>query len=265
MEADPGKGEIPPEALPALSLLQRRLGDSIVAVYLHGSAVAGGLRKHSDVDLLVIVDTALTASVRAQLAVDLMTISGRYPNDRKGRRPLEVLIVRSSDLSHLPYPARAEFVYGEWLREVLERNVVPEPQISPEFTLLLAQVREEAVSLTGPTITDLIPEIPISAVRRATRDLLPDLLESFEGDERNVLLTLARMWRTVTTGHFVSKNAAADWALSQLSGQAESTLTIARDSYLGSGDDDLHLRRTDVWYTAKELKKRILFALQDMK
>jgi thioesterase domain-containing protein/acyl carrier protein len=54
---------IPPEATNALPLLKHRLGSSLVAVYLHGSAVAKGLRKRSDVDLLVIVSKALPAPV----------------------------------------------------------------------------------------------------------------------------------------------------------------------------------------------------------
>lgn len=264
MEVSTGMAQIPPEALQALQLLQRRLGDALAAVYLHGSAVAEGLRRRSDVDLLAIVNEAPTASTRALLTVDLMAISGHYPCDRTGRRPLEVVIIRRDDLACLAYPAHAQFIYGEWLREALEQGAVSEPETSPEYTLLLAQAREEAISLIGPEVTDLVPDIPFSTACRAIADLLPDLLKSLEGDERNVLLTLARMWRTVTTGHFVSKNAAADWALPQLSGQAEATLTIARDSYLGSGADDLHLRQKDAWHTAQQMKERILTQLRGL-
>ena len=57
---------IPPEATNAMPLLRHRLGSSLVAVYLHGSAAAGGLRKHSDVDLLAVVDEALPVSERGR-------------------------------------------------------------------------------------------------------------------------------------------------------------------------------------------------------
>lgn len=72
MDARNDKLSIPPEATNALPLLQRHLGSSLAAVYLHGSAVAEGLRKRSDVDLLVIVSKALSAPVRARLSADLM-------------------------------------------------------------------------------------------------------------------------------------------------------------------------------------------------
>ncbi|HFH3062033.1 TPA: nucleotidyltransferase domain-containing protein, partial [Pseudomonas aeruginosa] len=51
---------IPAEAKRALPVIQQSLADSLVAVYLHGSAVAGGLRPKSDVDVLVVIDRATT-------------------------------------------------------------------------------------------------------------------------------------------------------------------------------------------------------------
>jgi streptomycin 3"-adenylyltransferase len=248
----------PREAINALPLLRHRLGSSLVAVYLHGSAEAEGLRKWSDVDLLAVVGEALPASVRAALAANLMTVSGLYPFDPMGRRPLEVIIVRLADLERMAYPARAEFVYGEWRRAALEGGAAPQAEASPEYTLLLAQARREAVPLVGPSIADLVPDVASDVIRRAISDLLPELVQSVEGDERNVLLTLARMWRTLATGQFVSKDSAADWARPQLTIQAGATLAHARAAYLGEGDDNLHLRRTEVMQTIEEMKERIL-------
>ncbi|TVP42846.1 MAG: aminoglycoside nucleotidyltransferase ANT(9), partial [Halomonas sp.] len=45
--------EIPDEAKQAQSVVENLLGDSIVGIYLFGSAVAGGLKPNSDVDILV--------------------------------------------------------------------------------------------------------------------------------------------------------------------------------------------------------------------
>ncbi|WP_053014285.1 MULTISPECIES: aminoglycoside adenylyltransferase domain-containing protein [Xenorhabdus] len=61
---------IPPEADKTLVIIQKRLAESLVAVYLHGSAVVGGLRPRSDVDLLVVIDQPMTSEVRASLAAD---------------------------------------------------------------------------------------------------------------------------------------------------------------------------------------------------
>lgn len=262
MDACTDKLNIPPEAMSALPILRHRLGSSLRAVYLHGSAVGEGLRERSDVDLLAVVEESLPASVRMPLSDDLMAVSGLYPSDPMGRRPLEVAIVRLADLEPLPYPARFEFVYGEWVRAAVEGGAVPQAETNPEFTLLLAQARKEAVSLVGPNIADLYTDISSDVIRRAIGDLLPELTRSVEGDERNVLLTLARMWRTLATGQFVSKDSAADWARPQLSAQAAAILALARDAYLGEGNDDLHLRRAEVSKTTEEISERILASLR---
>ncbi|MEH6718871.1 MAG: aminoglycoside adenylyltransferase domain-containing protein [Aurantimonas endophytica] len=249
----------PAEAWDALSLLKDRLGTSLSAVYVHGSAVTEGLRRWSDVDLIAIVEKRLPASIRADLSADLLAVSGHYPFDTMGRRPLEVVILRRADLECPTYPARTEFVYGEWLRDALQGGANTEAAASPEFTLLLAQAREEAVALIGPDITDLVPAIPFTVIRRAIGDLLPELIETVEGDERNVLLTLARMWRTATTGQFVSKHEAANWAASQLSDRTAVTLGLARDAYLEIGTDDLHCRPTEVLQAIKEMRASIVY------
>lgn len=230
---------IPAEASAALANVRRIFGKALVAVYLHGSAVAGGLRPQSDVDLIVVAGRPMSDAMRQNLLVELMRISGRHPAPTGGPRCIELMVFEAAALSSLPYPAQAAFVYGEWLRAAFEAGAAAEPVSDPEFTLILAQARREARALFGPPAADILPAIPDDDVRRALRDALPALLGNLEGDERNVLLTLARMWRTATTGDFVSKDAAADWAIPRLPGAVADMLAVARDGYLG--------RRVDTW------------------
>lgn len=42
-------------------------------------------------------------------------------------------------------------------------------------------------------------------IRRAIKESLPVLLEDIKGDEHNVILTLARMWQTVSIGEISPK------------------------------------------------------------
>ncbi|MCF7647438.1 DUF4111 domain-containing protein [Bacillus subtilis] len=67
--------------------------------------------------------------------------------------------------------------------------------------------------------------------------LLPSLVEGLHGDERNVLLTLARMLYTATTGQFTSKDHAAFWAMALLSESSADVLSYARSAYLGEITD----------------------------
>ncbi len=249
---------VPPEAEKALLMIQKRLAGSLLAIYLHGSAVAGGLRPRSDIDLLAVVDLPMTPEVRKCLADDLMKASGRYPSDPEGRRPLEVIIFLHADLNASLYPAKCEFIYGEWLRDQYESGEIPKPVCDTELTLVLAQARQEAVPFFGPNASSLLPIIPRSDIRQAIKEALPALMESLHGDERNVLLTLARMWRTLVTGEFSPKDVAADWASVRLPSEEAAVLNNARDAYFGIGEEDWPNRQQELQLTANSLRDEVL-------
>ena len=248
---------IPAEALHALDVARACFGKSLLATYLHGSAVAGGLRPTSDVDLLVVVDRATAHGERKQLVSELMKISGRHPVDAAGRRPLELIVFCRADLEAPTYPARCEFVYGEWLRAAFEAGQVPGPVRDPELTLLLAQARQAARRLTGPEPAHLLPVIPRSAIRRAIGDALPTLLSTLDGDERNVLLTLTRMWRTLATGEFAAKDVAAQWAMPRLDAEAADLLAHACAAYRGKAPHSWQARPDATRRVAGELGRRV--------
>lgn len=250
---------IPPEAVNTLKMVQRQLADSLVAAYLYGSAVSGGLRPDSDVDLLIVTDRALFPEIRWRLVTELMAISGRVGD--ASTRPIEVTIVQLPELSPPDYPARCEFLYGEWLRADFESGTIPEPARDPDLTLLLAQARQEAMTLVGPDADELLPVIPELDIRRAIGDALPALLESLEGDERNVLLTLARMWHTLETEKFVPKDVAAGWAINQLPAEDAVVLAEARDGYTGNRSDNWQERGCDIGHAVDSLRRSITSAL----
>lgn len=248
---------VPVEAARVLPIVQRGFGASLLAVYLHGSAVAGGLRPDSDVDILVVVDRPAAPAVRGDLIAELMTISGRSPARRAGPRPIELIAFQRADLAASAYPARSELVYGEWLRDAFEAGAAPGPVSDPEFTLLLAQARQDARALFGPPPAELLPIISQADVRRAIGDALPALLDTMEGDERNVILTLARMWRTLATGEFVPKDAAAAWAVSRLPAETAQWVAEARQAYLDGGGADRRARPLGVRRAIDALAERV--------
>ncbi|HYI31023.1 MAG TPA: aminoglycoside adenylyltransferase family protein [Bradyrhizobium sp.] len=232
-----GDATTPVEAENALRILQECFRDALVAVYLHGSAVAGGLRPDSDIDILAVVNQPTTQTIRKALVAELMKISG-YPAALDTPRPLEVIIFNEDDLAEPGYPARSAFIYGEWLRKKFEAGEVPQPVADPELTVLLAQARQNAKTLFGQEPTEILPVIPAEDLRRAIGEALPALINSLEGDERNVLLTLARMWLTLTTGQIVPKDVAAEWAISRLPAESSATIALARAAYLGLATND---------------------------
>ena len=238
-----------------LAALRDILGPSLQCLCLCGSAVLGGLRAQSDIDLLAITTQSMTLGQRQALLSALLRISARYPAPPGGPRCLELLVFSQSDLQAGEFPARADFVFGEWMRAGLEAAEAPLPDRNPEYTLLLAQARHHAIPLFGCP-GGLLPPIPMGQIRRAMREALPALYRGLQDDERNVLLTLARMWRTARTGEFVTKDAAADWAAKQLPDDQAAILDHARLAYLGQTTASRYLR-DDVSRLARTLRDRV--------
>jgi Aminoglycoside adenylyltransferase, C-terminal domain len=118
-------------------------------------------------------------------------------------------------------------------------------------------VRQTGRSLIGPPPTELIDEIPTSDMRAALIGVIPDLQSDLADDTTNVLLTLARVWHTLETGSFSSKDAAADWALALLPPLAHPPLELARDVYLGVAVDDWSDRESEADSTTSVMVDRI--------
>lgn len=76
--------------------------------------------------------------------------------------------------------------------------------------------------------------MPVSDRVRGSLDAIPSLLSDLQGDTRNVVLTMARIWATTVTGHVMSKDAAAAWALTRLPPRDRPVLEHALHLYLTS-------------------------------
>ncbi|MFI5663296.1 aminoglycoside adenylyltransferase family protein [Streptomyces sp. NPDC051684] len=219
-----------------VEVLREVLGPDLVAAYPYGSAVCGGLRPHSDVDVFAVTGAATTPGQRARLVAGLLDLSGAGAA-RGQEHPVELTLVQLTDLRPWRYPPVREFQYGEWRRDAYEREWTPEPEVDEDLAALVTMVRQRGVALVGPPAADLLEAAPAADVRRATVAGIPALLHELEMDTRNVVLTLARVWATLATGEILSKDAAADWALARLPEQDRAVLAHARAVYLGDAEE----------------------------
>lgn len=210
------------------------VGDTL-GIYLYGSAVAGGLKPDSDLDMLIVASRRLIRDQKRGLVDRLMPISARATRPQAWR-PLEVTVVAQSDLRPWRYPPLMDLQYGEWLRgQFLADDLSLAPSISPDLAVVVTMVRESGRAIEGPPPRELLDPVPLGDLIRAMTDELPALLEDLEQDTRNVILTYARVWVTTATGRFLSKDEAADWAISRLTPEASEPLARARDLYVGGG------------------------------
>ncbi|MGL6316967.1 aminoglycoside adenylyltransferase family protein [Vibrio sp. WXL103] len=247
------QNSLPQEAKQAKGTLLELFSNSVVGIYLFGSAVMGGLKPNSDVDLLVVLDREPTVKEKEKLASILLDISGSIGNS-KFVRPLEVSIVTRTSVDPVIYPPRLEFIYGEWLRESFEKGHIDKPCNEADLAIVLKKVLDSSLTLSGLDAYEVIKPIPMNYIYKAVKDSLPGLVENFQGDERNVLLTLARMWFTLVNDKIVSKDAAAQWVEGMLEPDQSAMMRYARLGYLGEV--------SDIWEDKQEQAKGLVDSIK---
>ena len=233
-------GLIAGQVLDTLSVLENHLAETIQAIHLFGSAVDGGLKPFSDIDVLITVSAPLDDSTRAELMTDLLSVSA-FPGTDTRCRALEVTVLTQEDVVPWRYPARRQMQFGEWLRDDINAGIFEPAVADHDLAILLTKVRRHSVALYGPAAQELFDEVPAIDVQRSLLETLSlwNTEADWEGDERNIVLTLVRIWYTAMTGDIASKDAAADWALQRLPIEQKQIVIAARDAYLGLEAVDL--------------------------
>jgi streptomycin 3"-adenylyltransferase len=225
----------PAQAYRIAEVAQEVLGGDLIGTWLHGSAVLGGLRPNSDIDVLGVIRRPTTDDEKRRLIDGLTAISRRGD---PSVRSVELHLMEHSSVRPWRYPPPVDFMYGDWLGAEYDRGeLTPWASPDPDQALLLTAVLAADHPIVGPPPADVIDPIPPADVQRAVLDSIPELLGWLEGDEANVTLTFARIWVTVETGSIVPKDVAADRVLPRLPAEHRPVLERARTIYLdGLGD-----------------------------
>ncbi|WP_175031701.1 AadA family aminoglycoside 3''-O-nucleotidyltransferase [Burkholderia lata] len=235
---EPMPDEIAAQVAAACDAIERHLGATLTAIHLFGSALDGGLKPRSDIDLLVTVSARPDEPTRRALMLDLLAVSAP-PGRTDGMRALEVTIVAHEAVLPWRHPARRELQFGEWLRRDLEAGIVEPPLVDHDLAILLTKVRQHSVVLAGPPAATLLEPVP-------ARDFVAALLATvaqwhaepdWRGDECNVVLALARIWYSAATGRIAPKDVAATWVLERLPETYRPVVAAARAAYLGGEGD----------------------------
>ena len=209
----------------------------LLGLYLYGSATQGGLTPSSDIDLLVVSRRSLTEAERAELVAILLPRSGwrghkeTFP-EAVGKAPLEVTVIVVGPELPSPVHGCIDFQFGEWLRKDLVTGWLPAPEHDPDAVVLVATALAGATALHGPELSSLLEPVDDVTLRGAVWELVPSILDGIAGDERNALLTLARMFVTLETGGIVGKSAAALEASLRLASRHQLVMERARQEYL---------------------------------
>lgn len=247
----------------ARAVIEGHLASSLQAIHLFGSAVEGGLKPRSDIDLLVTVSAPPDDTSRRELLLGLLNVSAP-PGSSEVLRPLEVTVISHREVVPWRYPARRELQFGEWLRHDLQRGIFEPAVADPDLAVLLTMVRQQSIALIGPEADALFEPVPERDLFRALADTLAlwNSPADWAGDERNVVLALARIWYTSSTGQVASKDVAAERLSSRVPPEHRSVLHDAQQAYLGAINDNLANRANETAAFIRYAKSAILETLK---
>jgi streptomycin 3"-adenylyltransferase len=215
-------------------LVREVLGRDVLGAYEHGSAVLGGVQPISDIDILVITGRLATLAEKRQLVQGLMAISAPFPSPGP-ERCVEVTVVAQPQVRPWRYPPSFDLQYGEWLRKRFEHgdSLPLQAAVNADLTTLLTIVLLGDQPLFGPPPRELLDPVPVEDCITSMVSDIGSLMDEFEEDTRNILLTLARVWQTVVTGVIDRKDRAAGWAQKRLPPDYQQLMERARAMYLG--------------------------------
>ncbi|KLG12607.1 aminoglycoside resistance protein [Enterobacter cloacae subsp. cloacae] len=243
----------------ACAFIESILGRELMAIHLYGSAMDGGLKPLSDIDLLVTVRSPLRDEQRHTLMQKLLAISA-WPGTSEIYRALEVTVVVWSQIVPWQFPPMRELQFGEWLREEIANGEYEPAQPDPDLAILLTKVRQHSLPLRGEAASTLFEAVPERDLQHTFRQTLAlwNGADDLEGDERHILLTLARIGYSVETGKIASKDEAAAWLLPQLPEAHAKLLAEARAEYLGLVTVDWAEKMPQIEAFVRDVKKTIL-------
>lgn len=221
----------------ACDVIQQQLAANLLAIYLYGSAIDGGLKPRSDIDLLVIVANHPDDATLRSLQRALLPISAP-PGQHPTRRALEATLIALAEVVPWRHPARRELQFGEWLRQDILADILEPPMQDPDLAILLTKAQQHSIALYGPALMELLPPVPERDFQRALADTLTlwNTADDWHGEEANIVLTLARLWYSAQTGGIAPKDVAAEWLLQHLPEQHHAVVRQARQEYLAPTD-----------------------------
>ncbi|HEX6289474.1 MAG TPA: aminoglycoside adenylyltransferase domain-containing protein [Herpetosiphonaceae bacterium] len=208
-----------PGALPAaesayldrvVAILQQRLGQRLLGVYLFGSAAYGDYEPGiSDLDVQAVLTTLLDKQMCREIAASLTHRVLPCP-----ARRLELVIYARPAIDPAARHPRFDLNLNTGAGEDDHLVLDPAEESSHWFLLDIAMGHELGRSLLGPQPAKVFAPIP----RRWCLEAIGDSLawhRRHESASANSVLNACRGWRYAVTGTFGSKLAGAAWARRQ--------------------------------------------------
>lgn len=187
-------------------VLSSVLGEDLVAVYLHGSAVLGGFRwDQSDIDILALSRGALSDQQLRRVADALVHLS--YPANELELSLMTAIEAAAPELPAPRFQLHLTTDGGTSAGKVVDGRARAG---DPDLVLHLAVCRARGAAVVGPPPREALAAIPDATVLSVMRDEIG--WARTHASLEYLVLTSARVWLFAETGRIASKIEAGEWA-----------------------------------------------------
>jgi predicted nucleotidyltransferase len=193
------------------------LQDQFVGMYLHGSLATGGFDRGSDIDVAIVTKEEVSEKAFSSLRAMHAQLAAL---DSPWSTQLEVTYLPQAELRQ-PNPPDILHPHIDRGRGETLKKIRPES----DWSILRHNLRERGIVIEGPPPQSLIDPVPPQDLRRAVMEGVPIWFSPILADPSEIakrgfqsffVLTICRMFYTLKHDDILHKQAAAEWALSNL-------------------------------------------------
>ena len=230
------------------------LGENLVGIYLHGSAVMGCFNeKKSDIDLLVVVDGELPDEVKKRYLDMVVRLNGDAPENG-----IEMSVVRKDVCRPFVYPTPFELHFSvshlEWYRENPADYIARMKGVDRDLAAHFTVICHRGKCLYGKGIQDVFGKVDrqyyLDSILSDIEDAEKDIMEN----PVYIVLNLCRVLACKREGAILSKKEGGEWGLKALPGRYHGLISQALREYgagEGKGGDEAEAREYSSYMTGR--------------
>ena len=209
------------------------LGDNLVGIYLHGSAVMGCFNPlKSDIDLLVVTANDMPDETKRAYMDMVVALNAQAP--AKG---IEMSVVKREVCKPFVYPTPFVLHFSAmhlgWYRDNPDDYVKKMNGTDKDLAAHFTVIRARGVCLYGAPVADVFGEVPAENYMDSLWYDIADAEDDIAEDTMYFTLNLARVLAFLQDGSVLSKKEGGEWGLKNLPEKYHGLLLAALSEYRG--------------------------------
>lgn len=207
------------------------LGDHLVGIYLHGSAAMGCFHEKSDIDLLVVVDAALSDEMKRRYMDMVVELNTGAPE--KG---IELSVVRKNVCKPFIYPTPFELHFSiahlQWYQtdpsDYIDKMNGTDKDLAAHVTIIYHRGKR----LFGEEITDVFERVGREFYFDSIWNDIKDAEEEIMTNPTYIVLNLCRVLAYKEEELILSKQEGGNWGMGNVPEKYHDLILQALDEYL---------------------------------